>query len=96
MNVEIGTVATLFLFWQCLFRIFGIGSLQCDHIIGFSTIVIFRKFRGDILNRKVEGSLSVSTTLKTNWPAGVVDSGDKLFGGDVDSPAKNWSSFSFL
>ncbi len=53
MNVEIGTVATLFLFWQRLFRIFGIGSLQCDHIIGFSTIVIFRKFRADILNGKV-------------------------------------------
>ncbi len=29
MNVEIGTEAPIFLFWEFLFQIFGILSLQC-------------------------------------------------------------------
>jgi hypothetical protein len=29
MNVEIGTNAPIFLFWEYLFQIFGILSLQC-------------------------------------------------------------------
>jgi hypothetical protein len=32
MNVEIGTVAAEFLFWEYFFLIFGIGSLQCSPI----------------------------------------------------------------
>jgi hypothetical protein len=31
MNVEIGTEAPLFLFWEYLFQIFGILSLQCAY-----------------------------------------------------------------
>jgi hypothetical protein len=29
LNVEIGTVVAHFLFWEYLFKIFGIGPLQC-------------------------------------------------------------------
>ncbi len=29
MNVEIGTVAAQILFWEYVFPIFGVGSLQC-------------------------------------------------------------------
>jgi hypothetical protein len=29
MNVEIGTEAPIFLFWEYFFQIFGILSLQC-------------------------------------------------------------------
>jgi hypothetical protein len=32
MNVEIGTVAPIFLFWEYLFRNIGILSLQCGFL----------------------------------------------------------------
>ncbi len=33
-NVEIGTEAPIFLFWEYLFQIFGILSLQCGMCVG--------------------------------------------------------------
>jgi hypothetical protein len=33
MNVEIGTETQIFLFWEYLFKIFGILSLQCGYML---------------------------------------------------------------
>jgi hypothetical protein len=52
MNVGIRTVAVQFLFWEYMFRIFGIVSLQCDmskdlqktdHVLHFNPAYHFRK-----------------------------------------------------
>jgi hypothetical protein len=38
MNVEIGTEAPIFLFWEYLFQIFGILSLQCSYTMTHVTL----------------------------------------------------------
>jgi hypothetical protein len=43
MNVEIGTEATIFLFWEYLFQIFSIFSLQCTEIPVLTTEFITKK-----------------------------------------------------
>jgi hypothetical protein len=55
MDVVIGTVAAQFLFWEYLFPIFGIGSLQCIQLacmtkssavyIALSLVFILYKYR---------------------------------------------------
>ncbi len=50
MNVEIGIEAPIFLFWEYLFQIFGILSLQCT--IGYPCLFLVRMF-----NRWTNGSM---------------------------------------
>jgi hypothetical protein len=44
MNVEIGTEAPIFLFWEYLFQIFGILSLQCG-VSPIDSIIHRRDFK---------------------------------------------------
>jgi hypothetical protein len=66
MNVEIGTETPIFLFWEYLFQIFGILSLQCN-ACSFArlhckenpiSVFIFWKLRGLILNFYIHVSVS--------------------------------------
>jgi hypothetical protein len=60
MNVEIGTEAPIFLFWEYLFQIFGILSLQCGVIL--QTFKLFVTLLGNILR----ASWSIITILGCN------------------------------
>jgi hypothetical protein len=51
MNVEIGTEAPIFLFWEYLFQIFGILSLQCRK--GINTLNEYQKSVMLFLTEKV-------------------------------------------
>jgi hypothetical protein len=55
MNVEIGAVAAQFLFWEYLFLIFGIVSLQCSSRLRLCTSCTFAR-----AHRAIAGTLSAA------------------------------------
>jgi hypothetical protein len=61
MNVEIGTKTPLFLFWEYLFRNFGILSLHCGSTLGSNTDVPQKSYVDD-------GSKGVTNTLQYSPP----------------------------
>ncbi len=57
MNAEIGTEAPIFLFWEYLFQIFGILSLQCVEkykYINLSQTCEFRNWETEHYNSVLE------------------------------------------
>jgi hypothetical protein len=50
MDVEIGTGATKFLFWEYLFRVSGIVSLKCEYKILKSNYGPFNETNAEVLN----------------------------------------------
>jgi hypothetical protein len=53
MNVEIGTEAPIFLFWEYLFQIFGILSLQCMQSVPNDSFDWFFKIKYEFFTAKM-------------------------------------------
>jgi hypothetical protein len=60
MNVEIGTEAEQFIFWEYLFRIFGIVSLQC----GMDTNYVDFLFLVILIQTLINGLLMRPTLMR--------------------------------
>jgi hypothetical protein len=62
MNVEIGTETPIFLFWEYLFRNFGILSLQCELIsASFNSHKMTMNLGSDILESDLWSTNSQSS-----------------------------------